>query len=465
MNRFYQTLIHPNPTEADLQAVWDALGVAGDLALFAELRRHIFALIDASRDLMFTEAFGFGPFALTDILDFLFTESVFEFSLNRRKQAHVLYGLAHAKLRRSLLNGLPKPVRRAVMFQKCAHFGLFKKIADYLVDSGVIPDPSLFQVDWVTDLTDVGMGHSVYRVSLAVGEVQTDIIVKRENLVNQTFFCELLPQLGLPSFFAKHVHDAQGQMWELTECLGDCLLTSLIDEQGLLPGVLEQLANHAALGDVFGRGDRHGENYMVRNDQILPIDISFLFADDNEFWTEKYIQGGVYEFSCIPFGSFETVLAQMTTFFRGYDAFFAKLQSQQSHLITAINAFYGNNSHTHHKRAFLKERLVASFPIEQRRRYIRAWGELCERRFYKAALKTLASLWPDSVWQEPWLKMYYLADDQRPSAFFLIEDQQEPIFEKIRAQMTLYGLDITALDAQLAEAKVLTQALQDALSA
>ena len=67
--------------------------------------------------------------------------------------------------------------------------------------------------------------------------------------------------------------------------------------ESILPG----LARKAAVGDLFGIGDRHFENYMIHDGHILSVDVSILFWPNNEEWSARYMSAGLYEITALRF--------------------------------------------------------------------------------------------------------------------------------------------------------------------
>ena len=86
--------------------------------------------------------------------------------------------------------------------------------------------------------------------------------------------------------------------------------------ESILPG----LARKAAVGDLFGIGDRHFENYMIHDGHILSVDVSILFWPNNEEWSERYMSAGLYEITALRFFTHQPALFQdyWTQFFEHY---------------------------------------------------------------------------------------------------------------------------------------------------
>ncbi len=353
------------------------------------------AFVDRFAPLAFPKGFGFDSFTFDDVWHYLTDDSVFSLALKKITGKGILYGPIHAQCRRSLFNGLPKQERVNLLSKKIRYFGIL--------------DPNFV----LTDAEDIGMGHSVYRIE--TNGVQQ--VIKREELRHQSFFCELLRVLGWPSFQTRRVENHKGA-WEISEYLGDVHLDQFIRDQSL-GDVERQLACHAALGDVMGRGDRHFENYMVYQGNLLPVDISFLFWEGNEQWVQAYVAGGMGEIDAL-----ENQPERLDVFFQNYAKALAEIKSKQKEIEALIISFFGQAD-------FVNQRLnrIDNFVREHRRLYHDAFQEMLGRRKYKMMLQEIGDVAPDSL--DHWLKMYYLADKGRQSCFFLWETRSKEFKEKI----------------------------------
>ncbi|MFT5171305.1 MAG: hypothetical protein ACI9BD_001077, partial [Candidatus Marinamargulisbacteria bacterium] len=259
---------------------------------------------------------------------------------------------------------------------------------------------------------------------------------KREELSNQRFFCLLLQSLGWPSYRSEH-YELDSGGWEISEYLGPKSLDTIILENSDFQEdiVCRQLAYQAALGDVLGRGDRHFENYVLLEDALLPIDISFLFWSDNEKWIERYVNGGLYEINFIDW------LLQDSDDLRRFDGFFFHYQKAALELVRKkdiikanIDSFYQEkDNQVKQKKQFVGDRLsqIGDYVEAQKQLYLKCIKEFRRRQGLKQKLSDKVKQDPSLLTRDPDLKMYFLADQNRLSSFFLLEDRDGSIEKKI----------------------------------
>ena len=379
--------------------------------------RYCEAFVDRFRPLSFPEGFGFDAFEVADVQRYLSDPTVWNFQFKKIPGRGVLYGVSHAVLRRSVLNELPLDQRLSIMGEKFAYFGVLSKLNLLFRDEGIC----------VRDVLDIGMGHSVYRVDVygADGR-EMSLVLKQEEWPSQSFFSQLLTVLGLPMSSSDHVMDEKG-CWEISLYLGDqTVQDTLLSEPSDF--LLEQLAMHAALGDVMGRGDRHFENYLVSDGVLYPIDVSFLFWEGNEHWVRKYIAGGMMEMSALAVYSADMV----DFFFEKYKLMLQRLSGDQAAILGVIRRYFGaKDPDTARKLRYVTTRLqvVAGYFEAQRALYLEAFSEMQVRQGYKRRLAALVLSRPDVLEEHPFLKMYFLADKDRLSGFYLVEDGREFLFD------------------------------------
>jgi len=388
---------------------------------------HIQTLVEAFRPFAFDKSFGFEAFELNDVVDFLSNPSQFEFSLKKLRQKNLLYAPDHVQLRQQMINGLPFDIKMGALLAKFKQAKLPDILQAYVGKDCTI-----------ADITDIGMGHSVYCVTLKTAEDEfKKVVVKREDLPNQTLFCRLLLRLGWPSFRSMHFDEGE-YSWEISDFLGDQSLEKILPTLGKADGefIEKQLAMHAALGYILGRGDRHFENYLVGpRHELWPIDISFLFREDNEFWDVLYITGGRYELNILQRESASNLPQKMNQFFTTYKDTLKNLKNNeellQSHLLTFFSEL---NLQTSAKLQFVNQRLHAPEDVvaQNINLAIDAFFVMKERQIFKQWLLTLFKAHPEIVWNEPLLKMYYLTDTNRQATFFLLENHPQviPILKK-----------------------------------
>ncbi len=347
---------------------------------------------------------GLEPFTAQDFESYLNSPSQFEFSLKKVRGQHILYGPAHAKARQAFFNELPQDQRCTLLVSK--------------LDAQNLPNFELI------DVQDIGVGHSVYALTLKTPyQGHTHWVLKREDLPNQSLFCKLLTTLGWPSYISTHFETPKIRC-EFSHFLGTTTLLNHANN----PQLEYQLARHAALGDILGRGDRHFNNYMLRDHDLLPIDISYLFWEGNEDWDRRYIAGGMYEFSMLARYDGETLREKTKHFFEVYAETLGFLKAQQPLLEDNILTFSGDHPlQARAKLTFIQNRLsnITTYFDAQKALYLAALQELQKRQVLKAKLFEKVAHSPEILDQHPLLKMYYLADQDQPSCFFLLEEHPQ----------------------------------------
>lgn len=370
---------------------------------------------------------GLEPFNLNDLLLYLTDDTQFDLELKKEKGKGVLYGFQHTRLRADVVNGLPDPVRLEILTRKIEATDVFSK--KRLKDFGLY-DAKSFR-DAVVDIQDIGMGHSVYKVDF--GSAQW--VIKSRDQSYQTFFSEFLERCDWPSYRTVPVVNNSGR-WDVSEFLGDTTL-GLHYRSGEVDTLIEgQLARHAALGDVMGRGDRHFANYLVHKNALYPIDLSYLFWEDNEDWVHRYVSGGMAEFSGLAMYLEDSAqLAERTdAFFKEYYDTLEYLKENHLTVLTFIRSFFGPSPETDRHCRFVSERLehIDTYFRSQKQLYLDAFQEMARRVKYKNVLVRIGDRHPGVLAEYPVLKMYYLADRDRLSAFFLVKESgHESVFATI----------------------------------
>lgn len=356
---------------------------------------------------------GFFAFTAEDIAQFIANDLQFGFEFNKKKNQGTLYGFRHTQIRRQLLNQSPQSL-------------VIELIRRKLKNLQILPTEPILEVE------DLGMGQAVYRIRTSR---QHFVIKRTESAQLQPFYCQVLKALGWPAY-ESHTHTIQQTVWEITDYLGR---TNLADEINFNPhlesSLVIQLAKHAALADVVGRGDRHFENYVVQNHTIFPVDISHLFWDNNEEWIRKYCRAGLYEI-CADSN-------QEPLFFEHYSRTMAELNSQKNVIIGAIERHFPDSAES--KTGFVSARLTPQYLDDQIRLYQSSIDELNRRKPYQSWLNAMALVDPDHLKSNELLYMYFLANQNRNAAFFLIEERQEPILDWIKSWAHKHGFDSEAV--------------------
>lgn len=416
-----------------------------------QLKKYIETIIFKFYPYSFSADFGFPNFLTEDLLTFFLTPSQFELKLNREKGRHILYGHQHVRIRQAAINDLPITLRLEYLLPKFEHYHLYPKISVFLTKW----HPHIISNNWkITDIRDIGMGHSVYCLEIRVENHVFHLVIKRESVIHQEFYTHLLRILGIPSYQSCHFADETGK-WELMEYIApDTLLDVLVRERvggaqkserfecasriapkapappdihppTTLNWLEAQLPTYSALGDVLGLGDRHLENYIVKDKQLFPIDISFLFWESNESWIRKYVAGGTYEINAILPGS-------IPLFFDKYQEKIAFLKSRRDDIMTCIQIFFGENPQDLARIfQFIEYRFSSDYFHKQKALYLSALEEYSRRLPYKLKLDQMVQAQPEILESHPLLKMYYYANQDRLSAFYLLEDQEEDVLDII----------------------------------
>ena len=151
------------------------------------IQDHLSACVDQFSPLAFPPDFGFDGFSLSDLEQFIVTDTQFQLSMNKVTGKGILYGVDHVRVRQAVFNGLPLAMRLAIMCQKIKRLALWPCLRAY--------DPG-FSEETLADVQDIGAVHSVYVFTFSSGK---RVVVKREALPNQVFYTQLLGVLGVPT--------------------------------------------------------------------------------------------------------------------------------------------------------------------------------------------------------------------------------------------------------------------------
>lgn len=358
---------------------------------------------------------GFSPFELSDLETYLDNSSCFSLSFKKEKAAGVLYGLEHASIRRRLINCLDIQDRLNLILPKLTEKGFF--------DSN--PLGSVNHSD-IVSVSDIGMGHSVYLIESA----HHKWVVKEGFEPNQAFFLDVLNCLELPSYDCIH-HQFENESFSIFPYLGEENLNTYVQTNALSSTLEKQLAQITALSDFLGRGDRHFENYVLNDEKLFAVDVSFLFWENNEKWLESYLKGGLAEFSYYLSKDLSERDIFFEKFFGEYELTRDLLNSKKELVFDLIQTYFSKQVEPF--QLFVSNRLEnPSYITEQKNMYLNAMKVYETRLKYKAKLSDLADLNFSKLDQFPYLKMYYLADKGRKTAFFLLErNKRDFLFQLI----------------------------------
>lgn len=402
--------------EQDLHGLY-AFGLTADEESLVS--RRLDDTLSEFRNVAFPRGFGFDAYSRQDIVRYLVSPDHYNLSLKKVRGKGILYGKVHAELRRQFFNQLPREVKINCLVPKLRHFGLQTILSDYFGMRSQIP---------ITDVEDIGMGHSVYRISTPMG----DVVLKQESVPNQQFYIEFQRALGYPWFKSRHYVGYRA--WELTEYLGPVNLNDLLisGEVSDWPALIRQLARQAAMGDVLGREDRHVENYLVQRQSILPVDTSMLFGHGNEQWSNRYVCGGLYEICVLDRVPSEESQALRGCFEQEYRNQFKQLVDRADQIYRLVSEFFGETGGPSHRLEYIRHRLEDDgYPDAQFKMYYSGLITMRERYQLKEKIRQVAYDSPKILDQSPIIKMYYLADLDRVSALFLFEEHQDQLLNEL----------------------------------
>ena len=338
------------------------------------------------------------PYFEADIQLFLDSDDEFSLDLKRSTTRLALYGEAHVEIRQQFFNSLDPKMKKSLFISKVKKKGLDA----WLEATFKIP------LNQISHVEDIGKGRSIYKI-----QVQDQAFVLKEKCnANQEKYNQIADQFGIASCKATFTK-INGVIWELSDYL---------DEQKVFAQKKQDLvsiyAKAAAFGDFIGLGDRHFENYILKNDALVAIDVSHLTEGDNDHWTKKYISGGLYEVCILQYlgNSGDQLKQQLDLFFNAYHQSMADLFAQLNQQKDGV------------KINWISEQQCLDTMLGV---YQGALIEMFRRLPYKDILKQLVenqlnlSAYPD-------LKMFYYADQGRISTFFRVEELSEPIFDTIQ---------------------------------
>jgi len=347
---------------------------------------------------------GFSLFGMDQVLTYLMDPTIFSLSFNKEPGKGYLYGLDIAKQRRRLHNSLPVMYRKPLMISRLQAHSLCDSVLKWIGHDTHVSLESLL------NCYDIGMGSSVYCLDFP----SQSCVIKPVQSVNGSFYSHVLSLCQYP-FIALSNFSVLNTFWQLSSYLEGVHFNEFYYHHRLNDILVQQLATHACLGDVFGRGDRHFENYLVADNTIYPIDVSYLFWPDNDKWLDCYIAGGQSECCLLVLEP-----AFKALYWDAYQQTFSYLQSLKDQFVSAIQSFYLPAISKNYE-SFLLTRLQQDDYVKQRME--RVEGPLREYQFrleYKYQLEKrvnqdgLSSL-------DPMLKMYYYANKDRLTAFFLMD--------------------------------------------
>ena len=374
----------------------------------------------------------FKPYAIKTIIEplsryqietFLSQKNSWAIALNREKGRGVLYGNQHVQIRQAILNTLPKEQRLKIMQDKLTYFKIFDGLTKVFSDQTAEKIKSS-----LIDIKDIGKGHGVYQLTF-INQCQekTQWVIKQSPTPYQKFYYQILKILNWPTGKTEFWRNTFGG-WECTEYLNDLSLHDDSQNNSINDDLMNQIAKQAALSDCLGRGDRHLDNYIVKNKKLIPVDISFLFWADNESWLDQYLKAGMNECSVI---LKESNKQKTKVFFQYYDEAMVEMNHKKEAIKGMIKNYFSEKE-SNKNILFFNQRLTKSYHQQQQDRYLNQTKVYLIRKKLKETLAEKVKNDPLLLEKEPLIKMYYLADHQRSSAFFLLDYfNRQNILEKI----------------------------------
>jgi hypothetical protein len=345
---------------------------------------------------------GFTQFTSEDIVHFLTHPSDFSLSFKKETGKGYLYSLELAHLRRQLFNQLPKEFRNELILSRLHTHQLNDEVSSWVADSCDVEKELIHCID-------IGMGSSVYKLEFG----QKSCVLKPVQSVNGSFYSHILslcdyPYIHLKNFSMYH------SFWQLSDFLDGMHLNSFYNRYPLNDALIIQCAYHACLGDIFGRGDRHFENYLLSDHDVYVIDVSYLFWPNNDEWLHHYIAGGQSECCLLALHpEFATV------YWEAYHEAFDYFKRLKELFLSAIHSFYLPGLAQRYE-GYLLERLCDDNYPKHRRDFVAPALDIYQKRLdYKQRLEERFLQDPESL--DPLLRMYYHANKDRLTAFFLLD--------------------------------------------
>ena len=345
------------------------------------------------------------PFFEDDIDLYLNEPAEFALQLKRSSTDLAIYGQGHVDIRQQFFNHLPSQIRIQKIKEKLSQAGLVSWIETSMGKS----------LNQIHDVLDIGKGRSVYKLVLG----QTVVVIKEKSNVNQSLYNQKINALGYDGYQC-WFNTIKGVHWELSEFLGDQSVFQLKKD-----ALIQIYARAAAIGDYLGVGDRHFENYFLKDTNLIDIDVTHFMEVDNDQWTKRYIKGGLYEVCLLQqhMSSLQILQCYGGLFFQEY--------------LKSATGFFDSKLNQHLGKWTSWESVIQHLDSN----YLPAITAMFNRLVYK---KVLAQLVASQVSLEkyPELKMYYLADKNRISTFFRMHELSVDIFDQIQ-QLALDHLGIS----------------------
>lgn len=368
---------------------------------------------------------------------YLSEEHIFSLALNRPAGKGILYGLDHIKTRQSFFNLLPKDVRIKLISKKLSHFNfwlLFEEALGCKVHSSLL-----------YDVLDIGAGHSVYLLKFQ----NFEYVLKEENLQTHCFMSTLLNDLGWASLKTFHI-TYKNRAFELTEYAGEYTLEKWLKslKKPVSKTLLKNLSYHAALGDCIGRGDRHFENYVLKEHSLIPIDFTYLFSEHHEWWVMTYTKAGMNEIGALQsyIHHAESLYQYLDFFLKQYRLMFNSFINHNDLFERLINTYFKDQASREKYANFFKDRLQhPMYAASQCQSYVMGFLTFIKRYAYKQLLQLLVHKHPEVFKYNAYLTMYYQADLNRYSSFFQLDEfNRGYLLDLIEGLAKFYQIDVKA---------------------
>ena len=387
------------------------------------------------RPAFFGPEFGFESFQKNDFDQFVFDPDQFVFQFKKVKGRGVLYGPVHVKARQYFFNHL-------LTSQRCDLFASkWNRVCQ--------KNPEIKErYEWVghelIDVQDVGMGQTVYACYF---KDKGPLIIKKGGAYHSLFYRQLQSLFYFPTVDCEWIAGRESDI-SVMDYISDQHVVDYLQHHTLNSSHRELMARHMALGDIFGRGDRHLENYMINGSDIIPIDISLLYWPTNESYVQSYIRGNMTELSILSqyWNDLDDYSEKLSHFL---DHYWDQLQCIHLHrqgINRLIDQWYGDIGNANHKKDyyFRKCRYLNVYFYRFMTRYLTSLAIAFDRSFDKNLLLQLVTHYPDETFSDSWLKMYYFADKDRLSTFFMSESHHSQVTDRIRSKAIAHSLISTS---------------------
>ena len=358
------------------------------------------------------------PFFDADIEQYFEDDQQFSLNIKRSKSKVSLYSSKHVEIRQKFFNNCSEEIQKSVFKKKVTSAG----ISNWLLDELQIQFADIKSVE------DVGKGRTIYKIGLNDNRA---FVVKEKTNDLQQQFNQLANAFNIPASRSSFVK-VGATFWEVSPFLNEEEVFHYKKDH-----LFDLYPKTAAFGDFIGLGDRHFENYITRKDQLIAIDVSHLMEPENEHWTKMYISGGLYECCLLQY-----YMSDQKQFEHYLERFFMEY-SKTAHKLLNLMDQIPESSELSSALSYLRSKWKSETQFIQHMQhiYFQSLGVMLDRIPYKTVLQQLVENKVD-LNSYPELRMYQLADADRISTFFRIEEESASIFDSIE-QLALDHLGVT----------------------